>query len=64
MSRGILDSLGLVDGLVVAAGVEGQFADELAVLEDDDADVLVGDVAVNGPRLSCAPRPNGQQAAQ
>jgi hypothetical protein len=43
VSRVIVDSLGLVDGLVVAVGVEGEFADELAVFEVDDADVLVGD---------------------
>ena len=38
-----MDSLGLVDWLVVAVGVEGELADELAGLLVDDADVLVGD---------------------
>jgi hypothetical protein len=44
----MLDSLGLCEGLVVAGGVECEFADELA-LEVDDADVLVGD-----EELDCA----------
>ncbi len=43
MSREIVDCSGLFEGLVVAVGVEGEFADELAVLEVDDAYVLVGD---------------------
>ena len=42
MSREIVDSLGACAGLVVAAGVEREVADELAVLVDH-ADVLVGD---------------------
>jgi hypothetical protein len=33
----------LVEGLVVAGGVEREFADELAGVCVDDADVLVGD---------------------
>ena len=38
----MLDSLGGWLGLVVAAGVECELADELAVV-GDDADVLAGD---------------------
>ena len=41
VSRLIPDSLGGCEGLVVAGGVEREFADELA-LEVDDADVAVG----------------------
>src|ERR1700733_9455770 len=42
VSREMVDSLGLCEGLVVAGGVECELADELA-LEVDDADLLVGD---------------------
>jgi hypothetical protein len=42
MSRVIVDSSGLFEWLVVAAGVECEAADDLAVLVDH-ADVLVGD---------------------
>jgi hypothetical protein len=35
------------EGLVVAAGVEGEFAEEFAVLGVDDADVAVGDEGQN-----------------
>jgi hypothetical protein len=40
-----------VDWLVVVVGVEGEFADELAGVCVDDADVLVGDEELD--RLSC-----------
>jgi hypothetical protein len=43
MSRVIVDVTGLPEGLVVACGVEGELADELAGVGVDDADVLVGD---------------------
>jgi hypothetical protein len=43
-----VDSLGSCEGLVVAGGVEREFADELP-LEVDDADLLVGD-----EELDCA----------
>jgi hypothetical protein len=43
MSREIVDVSGLLEGLVVAVGVEGEFADELAGVCVDDAYVLVGD---------------------
>jgi hypothetical protein len=46
--REMLDSLGACVGLVVAAGVERQLADELP-LEVDDEDLLIGD-----EELDCA----------
>jgi hypothetical protein len=42
MSRDIVDTLGVCERLVVAAGVECQLADQLA-FEVDHADALVGD---------------------
>jgi site-specific DNA recombinase len=42
MSRVMVDSLGLCEGLVVVGGVECEFSDELPV-EVYDADLLVGD---------------------
>jgi hypothetical protein len=51
VSREMVDSLGLVGGLVVAVGVEGEFADELAGLLVDDADVSVGDEELDGAVL-------------
>jgi hypothetical protein len=42
MSRVIVDGLGACEGLVVAARVEGELADQLA-LEVDDADLPTGD---------------------
>ena len=47
----IVDSLGLVEWLVVAGGVEGEFADELAGVCVDDADVLIGDEELNRSAL-------------
>jgi hypothetical protein len=43
MSREIVDSSGVGDGLVVVGVVEGELAEELAGLLVDDADVVVGD---------------------
>ena len=43
VSREIVDVSGSPEGLVVACGVEGEFADELAGVCVDDADVAVGD---------------------
>ena len=43
MSRDIVDISGSREWLVVAGGVEGEFADELAGFCVDDADVSVGD---------------------
>jgi hypothetical protein len=39
----MVDSSGLREWLVVAGGVEGEFADELTCVCVDDADVAVGD---------------------
>ena len=44
MCREILDSLGRREGLVVAGGIARELADELAVVEVDDADLVVSDV--------------------
>jgi len=51
MSREMVDSSGLFDWLVVAGGVEREFAVELTVLEVDDADVSVGDQELDGAVL-------------
>jgi hypothetical protein len=43
MSRDVVDTSGLSERLVVAAGIEGEPPDQFARLGVEDADVAIGD---------------------
>ncbi len=51
MSRDIVDISTPSDRLVVAAGIEGELADQLARVRVEDPDVAVGDEELDRPAL-------------
>ena len=57
MSRDIVDISITSDGLVVATGIEGEPADELAGVEVDDPDLTLGDEELDRTALWALPMP-------